>query len=91
MIGALEIVTNPVQVTEIAPLRALLIVTDIGNVPTVLKICEAPLVGLLMSVSVRSRLVYTNPVVRGSVANTSSPGTPDVGAKLTAEHTGSSN
>ena len=38
LIGALEIVTNPVQVTDTAPLSALLIVTDIGNVPTLLKI-----------------------------------------------------
>ena len=47
--------------------------------------------GLLITTSDRSRFVYTNPAVTGNVANTSSPGTHDVGAKLTAEHTGTSN
>jgi hypothetical protein len=49
------------------------------------------LTGLLITTSDRSRFVNTNPAVTGNVANTSSPGTHDVGAKLTAEHTGTSN
>ena len=83
--------TTPVHVTDTAPLSALLIVTDSGNVPTALKICESPLTGLVTSASDRSRLVYTNPVLTGSVANTSSPGAHDTGAKFTLSHVGVSN